>query len=81
MVAIGHSHNELSAVDLTNLKQIIDLATTGKLPYSPSGRIPSRTMTMIKAVLAIEDKLESEGYLKGQDDDTDKLTITDYRMH
>lgn len=81
VVAIGHSHNELSAVDLTNLKQIIDLATTGKLPYSPSGRIPSRTMTMIKAVLAIEDKLESEGYLKGQDDDTDKLTITDYRMH
>jgi hypothetical protein len=38
-------------------------------------------MAMIKAVLAIEDKLESEGYLKDQDDDTDKLTITDYRMH
>lgn len=81
VVSIGHEHNELSIVDLENLKQIIDLATTGKLPYSPSGRIPSRTMNMFKAVLAIEDKLESEGLLKDQDENTDKITLSNYRMH
>lgn len=81
VASIGHDHNELSTVDLANLKLIIDLSTTGKLPFSPSGRIPARTMAMIKAVLAIEDKLESEGYLKDQDDNTDKLIITDYRLH
>ena len=78
---VGRNHNELSAVDTLNLKQIIDMATTGKLPYSPSGRVPVRTMTMIKAVLAIEDKLQSEGLLNEDDGDVDKITITNYKMH
>lgn len=81
IASVGQAHNELSVAELTNLKQIIDLSTTGMLPCSPSGRIPARTMAVIKSVVAIEDKLESEGILKDTERDTDRITITDYKMH
>ena len=81
VMSVGQTHNELNSVDLFNVIQMIDLATTGKIPCTPSGRIPARTMTMIKTVLGIEDKLQSEGLLSDQDDDSDRITITDYKMH
>ena len=37
------------------------MASTGNVPASSSGKVPFKTMTTIKLVLAAKDKLEAEG--------------------
>ena len=37
------------------------MAMTGNVPVSTSGKVPYKTMTTIKLVLAVKDRLEAEG--------------------
>lgn len=41
--------------------QIINIATTGNIPSSRSGKLPIKIMTAVKLALAAEEKLISEG--------------------
>ena len=47
--------------DQTWLKQAIDFATKGDIPCSASGKVPFKTMTMVKTVMEIKERLESLG--------------------
>lgn len=47
--------------DQTWLKQAIDFAAKGDIPCSASGKVPFKTMTMVKTVMEIKDRLESLG--------------------
>lgn len=42
-------------------QQIINIATTGNIPSSRSGKLPIKIMTAVKLALAAEEKLISEG--------------------
>lgn len=57
----GTQRSLISYQEQTAIKQVIAMATTGNVPVSASGKVPFKTMTTIKLVLAIQDKLESEG--------------------
>lgn len=41
--------------------QIINIAITGNIPSSKSGKLPIKIMTAVKLALAAEEKLISEG--------------------
>ena len=43
------------------ISQIINMASTGNVPSSRSGKLPLKVMTTIKIALAAEEKLISEG--------------------
>ena len=43
------------------ITQIINMATTGNIPSSRSGKLPSKTVSIVKAALAAEDRIISEG--------------------
>ena len=51
----------LSFQERTAVTQIINMATTGNIPSSRSGRLPSKTVLIVKAALAAEDRIISEG--------------------
>ena len=68
-----------NAADQIYLQQAIEMASSGKIPSTSSGRVPAKTLSMIKAVKEIEDRLLSEGIMI--DDDTIQITLTDYKMH
>lgn len=57
----GIRHSMLSYQEQTLLKQVVQLSTTGKIPVSASGKVPYKTTNMIRSVLSIREKLESEG--------------------
>ncbi len=61
LMVAGMQKSLLSYQEQTALKQIINMATTGNVPASSSGKVPFKTMTTIKLVLAVKDKLEAEG--------------------
>ncbi len=53
--------SSLSYQDRTAITQIINIATTGNIPSSRSGKLPLKIMTTVKTALAAEEKLVSEG--------------------
>ena len=61
LMTAGIQKSLLSYQEQTAIKQIINMATTGNVPASSSGKVPFKTMTTIKLVLAAKDKLEAEG--------------------
>ena len=63
LMTAGMQKSLLSYQEQTAIKQIIDMATTGNIPASASGKLPYKTMTTIRLVLSAKDKLEAEGIL------------------
>mgnify|MGYP000016513448 FL=1 len=53
--------SSLSYQEKNAVMQIINIATTGNIPSSKSGKLPIRIMTAVKLALAAEEKLISEG--------------------
>ena len=56
----------LSYQELTAISQLIEIIKTGKVPISPSGKVPSKINKAIQISLALESKLETEGLLNKQ---------------
>ena len=61
LMTIGMQKSLVSYQEQTAIKQVITMAQTGNVPVSSSGKVPFKTMTTIKLVLAVKDKLEAEG--------------------
>lgn len=61
---ISISKSISSYQEQTAVQQIISMTQTGKIPSSRTGKLPAKVMTAVKAVLELQDKLESEGYLQ-----------------
>ena len=61
LIAEGKARSLISYQEETAIKQIINMALTGRVPVSASGKVPYKTMTTIKLVLEVKDKLEAEG--------------------
>jgi alpha-glucosidase (family GH31 glycosyl hydrolase) len=61
LMTIGMQKSLVSYQEQTAIKQVIMMAQTGNVPVSSSGKVPFKTMTTIKLVLAVKDKLEAEG--------------------
>jgi hypothetical protein len=57
----GVQKSLLSYQEQTAINQIINMAMTGNVPASASGKVPYKTMTTIRLALAAKDKLEAEG--------------------
>ena len=57
----GIRRSMLSYQEQTLLKQVVQLSSTGNIPVSASGKVPYKTTNMIRSVLSIREKLESEG--------------------
>lgn len=52
--------------ELTAISQLVDMAKTGNVPITPSGKVPSKVTKAIQTAQALEDKLKTEGLLKAQ---------------
>lgn len=63
----GINKSLLSYQEQSALTQLISIITSGRLPSSKAGRLPSKTMMMIKNVQSAEDKLLTEGLLTQND--------------
>lgn len=61
LLNIGVQKSLVSYQEQTAIKQVINMAQTGNVPVSASGKVPYQTMNTIKIVLGVKDKLESEG--------------------
>ncbi len=61
LMAAGVQKSLLSYQEQTAINQIINMAMTGNVPASASGKVPYKTMTTIKLAIAVKDKLEAEG--------------------
>lgn len=59
----GIQKSLISYQEQTALKQMITISLTGNIPVSGSGKVPYKTQSVIKAVLAVKDKLEAEGII------------------
>ena len=57
----GMKKSLISYQEQTAIKQVVNMALTGNIPASNSGKVPYKTMSTIKMVLAVKDKLEAEG--------------------
>ena len=57
----GVKRGALKYSDQTWLKQAMEFASKGDIPYSSSGKVPYKTMTMAKTVMEIKERLESLG--------------------
>lgn len=79
----GLASNTLSIADQNILRDLISFIMKGQIPLSSSGRVPSKTMSMIKKALEIEGLLNDEGMTTyfADDDETIEMTLTDYKMH
>ena len=79
----GITCNTLSAVDQNSLRELIAFIMKGQIPLSSSGKVPYKTMALIKKALEIESTLNDEGvttYFEDEDE-TVEMTLTDYKMH
>lgn len=63
LMTIGMQKSLVSYQEQTAIKQVITMAQTGNVPVSSLGKVPFKTMTTIKLVLAVKDKLEAEGII------------------
>lgn len=61
LMTAGVQKSLLSYQEQTAINQIINMAMTGNVPASASGKVPYKTMTTIRLALAAKDKLEAEG--------------------
>ena len=61
LMTVGVQKSLLSYQEQTAINQIINMAMTGNVPASASGKVPYKTMTTIRLALAAKDKLEAEG--------------------
>ena len=61
LMTAGIQKSLLSYQEQTAINQIINMAMTGNVPASASGKVPYKTMTTIRLALAAKDKLEAEG--------------------
>lgn len=61
LMLAGTQKSLLSYQEQTAIRQVINMAMTGNVPVSASGKVPFKTMSTIKLVLAAKDKLEAEG--------------------
>lgn len=57
----GMQKSLLSYQEQTAIKMVINMAMTGNVPVTVSGKVPYKIMTNIRLVLAAKDKLEAEG--------------------
>ncbi len=57
----GSKRNMLTYQEQSTIKQIVTMASTGDIPASSFGKVPIKTMSTIKAVHDIKNKLEAEG--------------------
>lgn len=57
----GMDRSLISYQEQTVVKQVISMSQSGNIPVSSSGKVPYKTMSMIKMVLEVKDKLEAEG--------------------
>ena len=79
----GRNSNSLTAADQTSLRELITFISKGHIPLSASGKVPYKTMAIIKKAIDIESMLNDEGvttYL-ADDDDTVEMVLKDYKMH
>lgn len=79
----GVACNTLSAVDQNNLRDLITFIMKGQIPLSASGKVPYKTMALIKKAIEIESALNDEGvttYFEDEDE-TVEMTLTNYKMH
>ena len=60
----GVNHSIISYQEHTALQQMIKIASTGNIPASRTGKLTSKTMSMFNQIMAVCDKMESEGILK-----------------
>lgn len=67
LVTIAHDHRLTPTFqELTAISQLVDMAKTGNVPITSSGKVPSRVTKAIQTALGLEDKLITEGLLKKQ---------------
>ena len=84
IIKTANEGNLLSKSELNNLLELIPFIKKGNIPCTSSGKVPNKTMTMIKNALSAESKLSEEGVVSFFDADDDvvyELNLTDYRMH
>ena len=60
----GVNRSVISYQEQTALKQMIKIASTGNIPASRTGKLTSKAMSMFNQVMAVCDRMESEGILK-----------------
>ena len=63
------NHISISYQELTAVKQLIDIITSGNMPINKAGRMPKPVVKMVTIVTALKDKLETEGLLKKNESD------------
>lgn len=67
LVKIAQDHRiKPSFQELTAINQLVEMAKTGDVPITSSGKVPSRVTKSIQTALGLEDKLITEGLLKKQ---------------
>ena len=59
----GIRHSLLSYQEQSAVKHIIQMAATGAIPSSRTGKLPHKIMEMVNASLAAEEKLIAEGII------------------
>ena len=63
VLTVGMSKRLISYSDQSTIAKLVEMATTGDIPVTGSGRVPSRTMNLVRTCMEIKDKLESEGII------------------
>lgn len=58
------NHFSVSYQDTTAIQQLADMASSGKVPITSAGKVPSKVTKAVQIALALEDKLVTEGLLK-----------------
>lgn len=58
----GIRRSMLSYQEQTLLKQVVQLSSTGNIPVSASGKVPYKTMNMIRSVLSIKENWSRKEY-------------------
>ena len=67
LVKIAQNHRiKPSFQELTAINQLVEMAKTGDVPITSSGKVPSRVTKAIQTALGLEDKLITEGLLNKQ---------------
>ena len=61
LLAAGAERNALSYAEKTYLAQAAEFVRKAVIPQTSSGKVPLKTMTMVKNVIEIKNKLESLG--------------------
>ena len=61
MLEYGIKSGNINNTDQHWLKTAIEFSSNGEIPYSASGKIPLKTMTIIRSILEVKEKIESLG--------------------